>query len=409
MSRSSWYRRMALMALLIVAALSINWLAPLRPTRLDERTASIFVVTSAADSGPGSLRDALFAAARARDSARIRLAVPRVHLESPLPPAAQAVAILIESSVHTVIDARALTAGPVIDIEAPRAKVRDVTIEHAAGTAFLLHAEAVDLDGIAALDSDIGLTLVGQAPHVDIRNCAMSRNRIGMQLAAPVVGIIQGCKFAQHAETAIWAVEPAGGATARSPLKIADNVFSADRDAVVLASFPALLEHNQFVGSLRNAVTVLGSDVTLRGNRIRDAAQNGILIDSADHIMVVDNEIGRSPGTGIMVKSSSTTSIERNRIYGNTYGIVQVLATANGTPLTLAHNLLFSQKADGLLIIGASPIVSDNRSINNSGAGIKVLSVAHPGRASVEATPLLTGNVTAGNAQDGIVRGTYSL
>jgi parallel beta-helix repeat protein len=239
----------------------------------------------------------------------------------------------------------------------------------------------------------------------------MSRNRIGVELAAPgSAGILQGCKFAQHAESAVWAVEPAGGPAPQAQLKIADNLFTADRDAVVLANLPVTLEHNQFIGSLRNAIMVLGgSDVTLRGNRIRDAAQNGILIDSADHITVIDNEIGRSPGTGILVKSCSAVSIEHNRIYGNTYGIVQVLATSHGAPLTVAHNLLFSQKVDGLLIIGASPVVSDNRSINNAGAGIKVLNIVHEGRASVQATPLLTGNVTAGNAQDGIVRGTYSL
>jgi nitrous oxidase accessory protein NosD len=409
MNRSGWYSRIILIALLIVAALSINWIAPLRPARLDERAASIFVVTSSADSGPGSLREALFAAARAQGRARIRLAVQRIHLESPLPPAAQAVAILIDTDVHTVIDAQGLEAGAVIDIEAPRAVLRDLTVEHAAGTAFLVHAEAIELKGIAALDSDIGLTLVGAAPHVDIRDCTMSRNRMGIELAAPVAGIVQGCKFAQHAESALWAVQPAGGAAPRAQLKIADNLFTADRDAVVLANLPVTLEHNQFIGSLRNAITVLGNDVTIRGNKIRDAAQNGILIDSAGQITVIDNEIGRSPGTGIMVKSSSGVSIEHNRIYGNTYGIVQVLATAHGAPLTVAHNLLFSQKVDGLLIIGASPIVSDNRSINNAGAGIKVLNVVHEGRASVQATPLLSGNVTAGNAQDGIIRGAYSL
>jgi nitrous oxidase accessory protein NosD len=409
MSRSGWSWRIGLIALLIVAALSIHWIAPLRPTRLDERAASIFMVTSTADSGPGSFRDALFAAARAQGSARIRLTVPRIVLESPLPPAAQAVAIIIETDVHTVIDAQGLAAGAVIDIEAPRAVLRNLTVEHAAGTAFLLHAEAIELKGIAAFDSDIGLTLVGVAPYVDIRDCSMSRNRIGVELAAPAAGVVQNCKFAQHAESAVWAVEPAGGAAPRAQLKIADNLFTADHDAVVLANLPVTLEHNQFIGSLGNAITVLGSGVTLRGNRIRDAAQNGILIDSADRITVIDNEIGRSPGTGIMVKNSSGVTIEHNRIYGNTYGIVQVLSTTHGAPLTVAHNLLFSQKIDGLLIIGASPVVSDNRSINNAGAGIRVLNVVHDGHAGAQATPLLTGNVTAGNAQDGVVRGTYSL
>ena len=67
------------------------------------------------------------------------------------------------------------------------------------------------------------------------------------------------------------------------------------------------------------------------------------------------------------------------------------------------------QTIDGLLIIGASPVVNDNRSINNAGAGIKILNVLRQGHLSVEAAPLLTGNVATGNAQDGVVRGAYSL
>jgi hypothetical protein len=33
----------------------------------------------------------------------------------------------------------------------------------------------------------------------------------------------------------------------------------------------------------------------------------------------------------------------------------------------------------------------------------------HQGHVSVEAQPLLTGNSTSGNAQDGVVRGAYPL
>jgi hypothetical protein len=408
MNSNGWFWRIGLVALLLAGALSVRWIGPLRPKPLDVRASHIVVVTNGADAGPGSLRDALFEAARAPGGVRIRLSVPQISLESPLPPAAQAVAIVIESDVHTVIDARALTGGPVIDIEAPRTILRDVTVSHAAGTAFLVHSEAVELNGIQVLDSDVGVSLVGVAPYVEIRSCTMSRNRIGLLIAAPVAGILKGCKFEQHAESAVWAVLPAGGTAARTNLTISENVFSADRDAVVLANLATTLERNQFIGSLGSAITVLGNDVIVRGNRIREAAQNGILIDSADHIMVTDNEIGRSPGTGIMVKSSSAVAIEHNRIYGNAYGIVQMLGT-HGAPLTLAHNLIYSQKIDGLLIIGASPIVNENRSINNAGAGIKILDLVRQGHLSVEAIPLLTGNVTSGNTRDGVVHGAYPL
>jgi nitrous oxidase accessory protein NosD len=408
MNGHRWYWRFGLIALLVVAAASTYWIGPLRPKALEDRATHVVIVTSGADAGPGSLRDALFEAARAPGSARIRLKVAHIDLESPLPPAAQAVAIIIDSDAHTVIDAHALEGGVVIDVESPRTILRNVTVEHAAGTAFMVHSDVAELDGIAALDSDIGLSVVGDAPHIVVRGATMSRNRIGVTIAGPAVGSIHDCTFAQHTESAIWAVLPAGGKTSRAALQLADNVFTGDRDGVVLANLGAILERNHFIGSLRNAITVLGNDVTLRGNRIREAAQNGILIDSADHVTVTDNEIGRSPGTGIMIKNSSAISVDRNRIYGNAYGIVQML-DSHGAPPTLAHNLLFSQKIDGLLIIGASPVVLDNRAINNAGAGIKVLNVLHQGHVSVEAQPLLTGNSTSGNAQDGVVRGAYPL
>jgi hypothetical protein len=408
MSRSGWIRRIGLVVLLCSAAASISWIAPLRPTPLDQRTASVFLVTSAADSGPGSLREAIFSAARAAGTARIDLVVAHIDLESPLPPVSQVAGIVIGTDVHTVIDAQALSPGAVLDIEAPRALIRNITIAHASGTAFLVHAREVQLDGISALDSDIGLSLVGDTPYVDLHDCTLSHNRIGIQLASRVAGIIHNCKFSHHAESAVWAVQTAGGTTSLRRLQIIDDVFTADRDAVVLANLPVIVERSQFVGSLRNAITVLGSAVTFRSNSIRDAGENSILLELADHVVIVDNEIGSSAGTGIMVKSCSAISIEHNRIYGNAYGIVQVLGV-QGAPLMLANNLIFSQRLDGLLIIGASPVVSNNRSINNGGSGIKVLNMVHEGRVSVESAPLLSRNETAGNAQDGVVHGTYAL
>jgi nitrous oxidase accessory protein NosD len=406
---TAWRWRIGLVVLLVAATVSIHWIGPRRPNALDARAAEELLVTSSADFGPGSLREALFAAARVHGRARIRLAVAHIDLETPLPPASQPSAVIIDTDLHTVIDARTLSGGgAVLDIQSPRALLRNVTVAHAAGIAFLLRAEDVELDGISAFDSDIGIAIVGNAPYVDIRNCTMARNRLGLQLATAVAGIVHSCKFSQHGENAVWAVQPVTGAPARTPLKIIDNVFTADRDAVVVANLPVTVEHNQFDKSLRNSITVLGSEVTLRGNRIQGAVGNGIFIDGADRVVITDNEIGNSPGTAIMLNSSARVSVDHNRIYGNAYGIVQVLGKKDA-PLTLAHNLIFSQRLDGLLIIGASPVVSDNRSINNAGAGIKVLNVVRQGRVSVEAAPLLDRNETAGNTIGDVVRGSYPL
>jgi hypothetical protein len=354
------------------------------------------------------LREAIFSAARATGAARIHITVAHIDLESPLPPVSEVAGVVIDTDVHTVIDAQAINSGAVLHIEARRALIRNITIAHASGTAFLVHAREAELDGISALDSDIGLSIVGDTPYVELHDCTLSHNRIGVQLAAQVAGVIRNCKFSRQVESGVWAVQTAGGTAPLRRLQINDDVFTADRDAVVLANLPVSIERSQFIGSLRNAITVLGGAVALRNNRIRDAGENSILLESADHVAIVDNEIGLSAGTGIMMKSCSAISIEHNRIYGNAYGIVQVLGV-QGAPLTLANNLIFSQRLDGLLIIGASPVVSDNRSINNGGSGIKVLNVVHEGRVSVESAPLLSRNETAGNAQDGIVHGTYAL
>src|SRR5262245_14514770 len=66
---------------------------PLPPERLATR---LFRVTTAADSGPGSLRDAVFAADKVTGRARILIEVPRVVLETPLPPLVNPFGVVLE-------------------------------------------------------------------------------------------------------------------------------------------------------------------------------------------------------------------------------------------------------------------------------------------------------------------------
>ena len=75
--------------------------------------------------------------------------------------------------------------------------------------------------------------------------------------------------------------------------------------------------------------------------------------------------------------------------------------------MVIADNLISGQQIDGLVIIGASPIVRRNRSLDNKGAGIRVLDFVTAREARIAARPFLEENVMAGNAIDEPFRGDY--
>src|ERR1700761_3119594 len=94
---SGFQRRFVLVGVLIAGACSQYLLDPLRPMRLEDRATAELIVSNAGDAGPGSLREALFSAARATDRPRILLKVPRITLSNPLPPATHSLGIVIEA------------------------------------------------------------------------------------------------------------------------------------------------------------------------------------------------------------------------------------------------------------------------------------------------------------------------
>src|SRR6185436_929577 len=110
----------ALTAIGLCAALAVGagWLEQWRLDRPDRSAAIRFRVTNAADSGPGSLRDAVLLADRAAGRARITIAVQRIVLESALPPLVNPNGVVVESVGGVEIDGSGI-AGAVIDIASP--------------------------------------------------------------------------------------------------------------------------------------------------------------------------------------------------------------------------------------------------------------------------------------------------
>src|ERR1700761_6665500 len=138
---SGLQRRFVLVGVLIAGAVSQYLLDPLRPMRLEDRATSELIVSNGEDGGPGSLREALFSAARANERPRIRLEVSHITLQNPLPPATHALGFVLEGDPKgTVIDARALGHGVALDVQAPTVVLRKLTIQGDSGTAFLIRA-----------------------------------------------------------------------------------------------------------------------------------------------------------------------------------------------------------------------------------------------------------------------------
>jgi len=96
-----------------------------------------FLVTNAANNGPGSLRDAMFRALRAPMASEIVLRVPEVVLKTPLPPLAARSGITIRSETgRSVLEAAALHDGaPVLDLRGGAVAVANLSIRGAAGYA----------------------------------------------------------------------------------------------------------------------------------------------------------------------------------------------------------------------------------------------------------------------------------
>src|SRR3954470_7683211 len=90
-------------ALLGAFALAYDRFAEHRPTAVEERVSDEWVVTSGADRGDGTLREAIFAADTAGRRVRILVRTPRIELQGPLPPLVNAAGVAIEAGLPEVV------------------------------------------------------------------------------------------------------------------------------------------------------------------------------------------------------------------------------------------------------------------------------------------------------------------
>jgi len=405
--------QMVIGAVVLLGLLAVlqHWFGMYRPKSAWLRAAQEFIVTSSADRGPGSLREAIFAADSAADRARLILRSDRIVLESSLPPLVNPLGVIVEADgVDSEIDARNIGGGPVFDIDAPNSAISNLKIRSAPEQAVLVRKDGFRLLNVTVTGSDVGLYAAEGVSDLLAENSRFERNRIGILLTTGSSGIVlRNNKFSGHQDAAVWAVRSDRlPAPTSQQVQLKGNYFEGDRFSIVLGNFPALVEANDFFMAKEAAVYLLGTGAVVKGNRIRNGAGVGIFAHTTQGVVIEGNEVNHNQTLAVLVRSSQDAVVQSNRLYSNGYGIAFVLGE-NERPNIATENIVISQQFDGIILIGDSPLIQGNRVLNNRLAGLRILDFLPSTGSRVASDPFLANNILNGNKLNDPIRGEYRV
>jgi parallel beta-helix repeat protein len=395
----------AFIAVPLLIALTAGRSAALRPQPPELRADSSLVVMSGRDSGGGTLREAITAAARFPGRVRIIINPARITLLSPLPPLVNADGIVLDASgSHCEIDASAIGDIPAIQVTSPGTTISGLRIRNARDAGIFVRAAGATIRDVLIRDSADGIVLAGARGAV-IERSQFERNTNGVRIEGNSLGAtIRGCTFRNHDGAGIWAVS--GVRNEAVALRIENNAFRNDRTSIVVVNLGATVVRNDIRGAVENGIYLMQSRSAVRSNRILGGASGGILADRADNVLIEQNEIDHNANVGIMVRSSSNAGVQRNVIYANAYGIASIFGD-RGAPNVIADNLVMNHRIDGLFIVGSSPLLRANRLLQNGGAAARVLDFVPWTGPRVVSDPRFDANTLTGNSLNAAVRGEY--
>jgi hypothetical protein len=352
-------------------SLSGNPQSPVRQPLAD------FVVTSARDAGPGTLRDAILAADRLTSRAHIQIAVERIAVDSALPALTNPHGVDLDVRPGSgTIDAQQQPNGVALQINSPASSVHGVHIVHARGTALVVNAAGVELASVGIADSNVGLLLAATARGCAVRSASFERNQTAV-LATPGV----------HDVT------------------ITGSTFTQNVSGVVLANQPTLIQKSHFVGNRDSAVLVLGGAARLEDTDISATGGTAISITSGHAVQLLHNTLTDNAATAIMVRDSEVT-IDHNALQHNGIGIVSIVTRAALEPV-IRDNTITQTTGDALVVIGGATLLERNQVLQNHGVALRALDLVSGSQRS-KAAPRLDGNVFKGNVVDAPVSGVYT-
>ena len=349
-------------------------------------------VTSPADRGPGTLREALFIAAGARVPASVVIKTKTIALETALPPLMNAHGMRIFAQPPGAeIDAHGLAAGPVLDVTADNTSIEGLTLRNCSGTGILLRASHFHLQSSAVEACDVGVDVVESASDVLVEHNRFANDRVGMRFAGSSRNtVLIGNTFAQDKDAGLWAVR--GRADHRNgTITVRENHFNASGSGVVTGNIQVLLERNDLAGSRDAAIHLIGAGAVIRGNHIRGGATMGIVAENAGEVVIDDNELEQFQTYAIMVRGSANALVRANRIHNCGYGMALVLGDPR-QPSTVIGNTIIEPRVDGIDIIGDSPILRHNQVLRPHTLALHVADYHPPGGENIAARPFLEGN-----------------
>jgi parallel beta-helix repeat protein len=351
------------------------------------------IVSNGSDRGPGSLREALFVVASAKEPATISIETPHITLETALPPIVTAQGLkIIAKPPGVIIDAKALMGTAVLDVAGPNTSIEGVVIRNCSGAAILLRAERFRLASSALEACDVGLEVAENAGEVLIELNRFTNNRIGARFASaiPNSSVVKN-QFSGSKDAGLWAVGSTADSGA-SVINVRDNRFSDDRSSIVAGNVSLLIERNELINAREAAVHVVGAGVTVRGNRITGGASMGIVAENARSVIIENNELDGLTAYGIMVRGSGNTLVRGNRMHNCGYGMAFVLNVAGDEPSTAVDNTIMQPKFNGIDVIGDSPILRKNQVLKPRAMALHVEDFQPPSGAKVQSRPFLDNN-----------------
>ncbi len=385
---------LAALALLLAFIGLSRWYGPMRSAPVLSSARLTFKVVANADSGPGSLREALFAADAASKPAIVSVDVDHIALESPLPPIVNAHGVeIVGPTAGVEIDAHAVPAGAaVLDIDADHAAVSRIAIRHCAAAAVLVRARRFHLTDSTIKGCDVGVEVAGNAAEVALERNHFDTNRIGARFAAASRNseVVRN-EFSGSGDAALWLVASQWNAAADAAIGIHDNRFSGDRAGVVLGNVPALIEHNDFTAMREAAVHVVGEGAVIRNNRVLSGAASGFVVENAGGVLIEGNDLSHLDGYGVLLRGAADGLLRSNRIHSCAYGLAFVLGVPQ-RPSTAADNTLIDLKFDGIDVVGDSPVLKGNQVLQARVTPLRVQDFTQPSGQIVHSQPLLDRN-----------------
>ncbi len=387
-----------------VLAAGSQWLEQWRPLPPDRSARFTFRVTTSADGGRGSLRDAILEADRLPARARILVVARQVVLETALPPLVNPFGTILEAPAGVDIDGTHIP-GPVLDIASAGTLISRVHVI-GGGAGIVVRAPGASLQTVSVTDSDVGVLVGEGSDALRISASVFDGNRIGVQLAAPSGGVsLSDVQFRNHRTAAVWAVTNGKAAIAPS-IQIADSRFVRDAAGLIAINVTSRIERNRFDDEEGTAVHASGGRAFIGSNQIRSGKGFGIYAERLESGYITRNEIARQCSGGVLLRDASNTRVTSNQLYQNAYGVV-VMEGPGVSPNYVADNLIADQIGDGLLLVGASPIVSRNQLLRNRQAGLRLSTLTTEGGKARAPSPLLEDNLVRGNGSDETTRDDY--